>query len=238
MPIQKRAAAEFLGTFWLIFAGCGAAVLAGKLIGFLGIALAFGLALTTMAYAIGHISGCHINPAVSLGLYAAKRFPAKDLAPYIVAQVLGAVAGAFVVWLIATRNGRFDPTIQGFAANYYGSDYTLGNYSLWGGLAAEMTLTFFFVFVILGATDKRAPVGFAPLAIGLTLAVAHLPGIVVTNLSLNPARSTAAAIFARGVALQQLWAFWLAPIVGGLVAGIVYPWLAREEEKTTVRPAP
>jgi len=216
--------AEFIGTFWLVFGGCGSAVLAAAFpslgIGFVGVALAFGLTVLTMAYAIGHVSGCHLNPAVSLGLVAGGRFPAKEFAPYIVAQVLGACAGAGVLYVIAS--GRADFNIAGgFASNGYGT-HSPGGYSFISCLLAEVVLTAFFLLVIMGATDKRAPKALAPVAIGLALTLIHLIGIPVTNTSVNPARSTGPAILVGGWALQQLWLFWLAPLVGGAVGGLLY----------------
>ena len=234
MPLSKRITAEFIGTFWLVFGGCGAAVLAaafpGVGIGLLGVALAFGLTVLTMAFAIGHISGCHLNPAVSIGLWAGKRFPAKDLLPYIVAQVAGAILGAGVLYLIASGQAGFEIS-SGLASNGYG-EHSPGGYSLTAGLVAEVVLTFMFLFIILGATDRRAPQGFAPIAIGLGLTLIHLIGIPVTNVSVNPARSTGPALFVGGWALAQLWLFWLAPIVGGLLAGLVYPRVAGETKST------
>jgi aquaporin Z len=231
MPIGKRAAAEFIGTFWLVFGGCGSAVLAagfpGLGIGFAGVALAFGLTVLTMAYAIGHISGCHLNPAVSVGLLVGKRFPASDLLPYIVAQVLGGIAGGGVLYVIASGKPGFE--IGGFASNGY-DIHSPGQYTMVACLVAEIVLTFMFLMIIQGATDKRAPQGFAPIAIGLGLTLIHLIGIPVTNLSVNPARSTGVAVYAGGWAIQQLWLFWLAPIVGAAIAGIVYPALTGEEQ--------
>jgi aquaporin Z len=231
MSLGKRCGAEFFGTFWLVFGGCGSAVLAaafpGLGIGFAGVALAFGLTLLTMCYAIGHISGCHINPAVSVGLWAGGRFPASDLIPYIVAQVLGGVAASAVLYVIASGKAGFDLS-AGFASNGY-ADHSPGGYSLEACLVAEIVLTFFFLFVILGATDPRAPKGFAGVAIGLSLTLIHLIGIPVDNLSVNPARSTAPALFVRGWALGQLWVFWVAPIVGAILAGIIYSRLFRED---------
>ena len=237
VPLIKRSAAEFVGTAWLVFGGCGSAVLAAKFltpdnanvnlgIGFVGVALAFGLTVLTMAYAIGHISGCHLNPAVSFGLWAGKRFPASDLLPYIIAQVLGGIVGAGVLYVIASGQAGFDAH-AGFASNGYG-DHSPGHYSLAACLVAEVVLTFFFLIIILGATDGRAPKGFAPIAIGLGLTLIHLIGIPVTNLSVNPARSTGPALFAGGWALTQLWLFWLAPIVGAILAGLTYRWLEAE----------
>ncbi|HLX82919.1 MAG TPA: aquaporin Z [Terriglobales bacterium] len=223
MSLSKRAIAEFFGTFWLVFGGCGAAVLDAAFpqlgIGFLGVALAFGLTVLTMAFAIGHISGCHLNPAVSVGLVVGKRFPAKDLLAYIVAQVLGGICGAGTLYLIAS--GKLGFELGGFASNGYAA-HSPGEYSLLSCLLAEVVLTFFFLLIIMGSTDKRAPAGFAPIAIGLGLTLIHLIGIPVTNLSVNPARSTGPAIFVGGWAIQQLWLFWLAPIVGGALAGGVY----------------
>ena len=224
MSLSKRATAEFFGTFWLVFGGCGSAVLAAAFpqlgIGFAGVALAFGLTVLTMAFAIGHISGCHLNPAVSAGLVAGKRFPASEFLPYVVAQVLGGIAGAGVLYVIASGKAGFDVS-GGFASNGYGA-HSPGGYSLTACLTAEVVLTFFFLMIIMGSTDKRAPAGFAPIAIGLGLTLIHLIGIPVTNLSVNPARSTGPAIFVGGWAISQLWLFWLAPIVGGVLAGGVY----------------
>jgi aquaporin Z len=234
MPMSKRAAAEFFGTFWLVFGGCGAAVLAAAFpavgIGFAGVALAFGLTVLTMAFAIGHISGCHLNPAVSVGLVAGKRFPASDLPAYVIAQVLGAIAGAGVLYIIASGTIGFDIR-NGFALNGYG-DHSPGGYSLLAGVVAEVVLTAFFLIVIMGATDDRAPKGFAPVAIGLCLTLIHLVGIPVTNLSVNPARSTGPAVFAGGWALQQLWMFWVAPLVGGIIGGLIYRFLFGSKGKT------
>src|SRR5271169_2157375 len=223
--ILRRSLAECLGTFWLVFGGCGAAVLAGGFpavgIGFLGVALAFGLTVLTMAFAIGHISGCHLNPAVSAGLVVGKRFPASDFVPYVVAQVLGGIAGAGTLYVIASGKAGFDVS-GGFASNGYGA-HSPGGYTLLSCLVAEVVLTFFFLMIIMGSTDKRGvPAGFAPIAIGLGLTLIHLIGIPVTNLSVNPARSTGPAIFVGGWALSQLWLFWLAPIVGGALAGGFY----------------
>lgn len=224
MPIGKRAVAEFFGTFWLVFGGCGSAVLAAAFpqlgIGFAGVALAFGLTVLTMAYAIGHISGCHLNPAVSVGLVAGKRFPASELLPYVIAQVLGGIAGAGVLYVIASGKAGFSVS-GGFASNGY-AEHSPGGYSMLACLVAEVVLTFFFLMVIMGSTDKRAPQGFAPIAIGLCLTLIHLIGIPVTNLSVNPARSTGPALFVGGWAIAQLWLFWVAPIVGAAVAGVLY----------------
>ncbi|MGA0602693.1 aquaporin Z [Caulobacter sp. KR2-114] len=224
----KKLVAEFVGTAWLVLGGCGAAVLAAAFpqlgIGFVGVSLAFGLTVLTMAYAIGHVSGCHLNPAVSVGLWAGGRFPARDLPGYIVAQVLGAVAGAGVLYLIASGKADFS-LAGGFASNGY-ADHSPGGYSLVACLACEVAMTFAFLFVIMGVTHGDAPKGFAPLAIGLCLTLIHLISIPVTNTSVNPARSTGPAIFAGGWALQQLWLFWLAPIVGGALGGVAYRWLS------------
>ena len=230
MSLTKRALAEFVGTFWLVFGGCGAAVLAAGFpalgIGFVGVALAFGLTVLTMAFAIGHISGCHLNPAVSLGLVAGKRFPASEFLPYVIAQVAGGIAGAAVLLLIATGKSGFD-VHAGFASNGYGA-HSPGGYTMLAGFVAEVVLTMFFLLVIMGATDGRAPKGFAPIAIGLCLTLIHLIGIPVTNVSVNPARSTGPAIFVGGWALQQLWLFWVAPLIGGLLGGGLYRTLFGE----------
>ena len=224
MSLSKRAAAELFGTFWLVFGGCGSAVLAAAFpqlgIGFYGVALAFGLTVLTMAYAIGHISGCHLNPAVSLGLVAGKRFPASELLPYAIAQVIGGILGAGVLFVIASGRAGFD-VHAGFASNGYAA-HSPGGYSLLACAVAEIVLTAFFLLIIMGATDKRAPSGFAPIAIGLGLTLIHLIGIPVTNLSVNPARSTGPAIFAGGWAISQLWLFWVAPLVGALIGGGIY----------------
>jgi aquaporin Z len=229
MNMSRRAAAEALGTFWLVFGGCGAAVLAAAFpvvgIGLLGVSLAFGLTVLTMAYAIGHISGCHLNPAVTLGLWAGGRFPAGEILPYVIAQVVGGVIGAAVLYAIASGAASFDPA-GGFAANGYGA-HSPGGYSLTAGLIAEVVLTFGFLVIILNATDPRAPAGFAPIAIGLGLTLINLVAIPVTNCSVNPARSTGPALFAGAWALGQLWLFWVAPIAGALIAGPVYRWFAR-----------
>ncbi|MFB3787268.1 MAG: aquaporin Z [bacterium] len=233
MPLSNRVTAEFFGTFWLVFGGCGSAVLAAGFptlgIGFVGVALAFGLTVLTMAYAIGHVSGCHLNPAVSFGLCAGGRFPASDLIPYIIAQVLGAIAAAAVLYVIASGKAGFDLS-GGFASNGY-AEHSPGQYSLMACAVAEGVLTFFFLMIILGATDARAPQGFAPIAIGLGLTLIHLIGIPVTNLSVNPARSTGPAVFVGGWALAQLWLFWAAPIVGAVAAGIVYPAVSNEPKR-------
>jgi aquaporin Z len=232
MSLSKRAFAEFIGTFWLVFGGCGSAVLAaafpGLGIGFAGVALAFGLTVMTMAFAIGHISGCHLNPAVSVGLVVSKRFPIAELPVYVVAQVLGGIAGSAVLYTIATGKAGFD-LAGGFASNGYGA-HSPGGYSLGACLTAEVVLTFMFLMIILGATDTRAPKGFAPIAIGLGLTLIHLIGIPVTNLSVNPARSTAPAVFVGGWAIQQLWLFWVAPIIGAAIAGVMYSVFATEPE--------
>jgi aquaporin Z len=228
MSITKRAAAEFFGTFWLVFGGCGAAVLAAAFpqlgIGFLGVALAFGLTLLTMAFTIGHVSGCHINPAVSIGLAFGGRFPFGELLPYIVAQVLGGIAGAGMLLLIASGKPGFT-VATGFASNGYGTR-SPGEYSMMACFVAEVVLTFFFLFIIMGATDKRVPAGFAPIPIGLGLTLIHLVGIPVTNLSVNPARSTGPALIAGAAALGQLWLFWVAPIIGGILGAVTYRGVA------------
>lgn len=232
MPLSKRAVAEFIGTFWLVFGGCGSAVLAAAFpsvgIGLLGVALAFGLTLLTMAYAIGHVSGCHLNPAVTVGLVVGKRFPASNLPAYVVAQVAGGIAAAAVLYVIASGKAGFD-LAGGFASNGYAA-HSPGGYSLLACLVAETVLTFMFLLVILGATDRRAPQGFAPIAIGLCLTLIHLIGIPVTNVSVNPARSTGPALFVGGWAIEQLWLFWLAPIVGAAIAGVLYPAAMGEPE--------
>ncbi len=234
MSLTKRSLAEFLGTFWLVFGGCGSAVLAAAFpnlgIGFAGVALAFGLTVLTMAYAIGHISGCHLNPAVSVGLAAGKRFPASELPAYIIAQVLGAIVAAGVLLVIASGKAGFDLS-GGFASNGY-AEHSPGGYTMIACLVAEVLLTFMFLVIILGATDRRAPQGFAPIAIGLGLTLIHLIGIPVTNLSVNPARSTGPAVFVGGWAVQQLWLFWVAPLVGALIAGITYSALFGEKESS------
>ncbi|MEH6454199.1 MAG: aquaporin Z [Psychromonas sp.] len=231
MSLSKKLGAEFFGTFWLVLGGCGSAVLAAAFpdvgIGLLGVSFAFGLTVLTMAFAIGHISGCHLNPAVSFGLWSGGRFSASELLPYIAAQVAGGTAGAAILYLIATGQAGFDVT-AGFATNGYG-EHSPGGYSLTAALITEVVMTFMFLFIILGATDKRAPQGFAPIAIGLGLTLVHLISIPVTNTSVNPARSTAVAIFQGDWALSQLWLFWLAPIVGAILAGVVYKWFESEE---------
>jgi aquaporin Z len=233
MPITKRMGAEFLGTFWLVLGGCGSAIIAGGIpevgIGLLGISLAFGLTVLTMAYAIGHISGCHLNPAVSAGLVVAGRFKASELAPYVVAQVAGAIAAAFLLRYIASGSPGFDPNGD-LASNGFG-DHSPGRFSLQSALAAEVVMTFFFVLVILGATDRRVPAGFAPIAIGLALTLIHLITIPVTNTSVNPARSTGPALLANAWAVKQLWLFWVAPLVGAVLAGLAYRWLGSEKQE-------
>ncbi|WP_336843264.1 aquaporin Z [Serratia nevei] len=231
--MSKRLFAEFFGTFWLVFGGCGSAVLAAAFpqlgIGFLGVALAFGLTVVTMAYAVGHISGGHFNPAVTVGLFAGGRFAAKDVLPYVIAQVIGGIAAAAVLYLIASGKAGFDATAGGFASNGYG-EHSPGGYSLQSAIVIELVLTAFFLIVIHGVTDKRAPAGFAPLAIGLTLTLIHLISIPVTNTSVNPARSTGVAIFQGTWALQQLWVFWLVPLVGGIIGGLIYRCLLEDKK--------
>jgi aquaporin Z len=228
---MKQYGAEFLGTFWLVLGGCGSAVLAAAFpmvgIGLHGVSLAFGLTVLTMAFAIGHISGCHLNPAVSIGLWAGGRFPANKLAPYIVAQVLGGIAAGGILYLIASGAPGFD-VAKGFASNGYG-EHSPGGYSLLAALICEVVMTMFFLLVILGATDKRAPAGFAPIAIGLALTLIHLISIPVTNTSVNPARSTGVALYVGGWAVAQLWLFWLAPIGGALLGAVTYKFIASEE---------
>ncbi|MFN3196948.1 MAG: aquaporin Z [Bradymonadia bacterium] len=229
--MARKLIAEFIGTFWLVFGGCGSAVLAAAFpdvgIGLLGVSFAFGLTVLTMAYAIGHISGCHLNPAVSIGLFVGKRFDGKDLAPYIVTQVVAAIAASGVLYVIASGKAGF--AVGGFAANGYG-DLSPGGYSMVACLVAEVVLTFMFLIIILGATDARAPAGFAPIPIGLGLTLIHLIGIPVTNLSVNPARSTGPALFADGAFVSQLWLFWVAPIVGAVLAAVVYRAMAGDAE--------
>lgn len=233
MTLTKKLGAEFIGTFWLVLGGCGSAVIAAGFpdvgIGLLGVSLAFGLTVLTMAFAIGHISGCHLNPAVSIGLWSGGRFPAAELGPYIIAQVAGGIAGAAVLYIIATGQTGFDVT-AGFASNGY-AEHSPGGYSLTAALVTEIVMTFMFLIIILGATDKRASQGFAPLAIGLGLTLIHLISIPVTNTSVNPARSSGVAIFQGDWAVSQLWLFWLAPIVGAILAGVSYRWF--EAEKNT-----
>ncbi len=236
MNLIHRFSAELIGTFWLVLGGCGSAVLAAGFpelgIGFLGVALAFGLTVLTMAFAIGHISGCHLNPAVTVGLFVGGRFPAKDIVPYIIAQLAGAIIAAFVLSVIASGQPGFDLVESGFAANGYG-EHSPGGYSLSAALVCELVMTFMFLFIILGSTDIRAPPGFAPIAIGLGLTLIHLISIPVTNTSVNPARSTSQALFVGGWAIQQLWLFWLAPIVGAILAGIAYRAVGAEAESGT-----
>jgi aquaporin Z len=228
---MKQYSVEFLGTFWLVLGGCGSAVLAAAFpnvgIGLLGVALAFGLTVLTMAYAIGHISGCHLNPAVSVGLWAGGRFPANKLFPYIVAQVLGAIVAGGVLYVIASGAPGFDIS-KGFASNGYGA-HSPGGYSLLAGLVSEVVMTMFFLLIILSVTDKRAPAGFAPIAIGLALTLIHLISIPVTNTSVNPARSTGVALFVGGWAIGQLWLFWVAPFVGALIGAETYNFIASEK---------
>jgi aquaporin Z len=231
MELSKKLGAEFIGTFWLVLGGCGSAVLAASFpnvgIGLLGVSLAFGLTVLTMAFAIGHISGCHLNPAVSIGLWSGGRFSSSELGPYIIAQVAGGIAGAAVLYIIATGKAGFE--VGGFASNGYG-EHSPGGYSLIAALVTEVVMTFMFLLIILGATDKRAPQSFAPIAIGLGLTLIHLISIPVTNTSVNPARSTGVALFAGGWAISQLWMFWVAPIVGAILAGVVYRWLGSHEK--------
>ncbi|MFZ1414017.1 MAG: aquaporin Z [Defluviicoccus sp.] len=227
MPLSNRFLAEFLGTFWLVFGGCGSAVLAAAFpdlgIGFVGVSFAFGLTVLTMAFAVGHISGGHFNPAVTLGLWVGGRFPASEIVPYWIAHVLGAVAAAAVLYVIASGAPGFD-LAGGFASNGF-AEHSPGKYSLHAALVAEVVLTLFFLVIILGATDGRAPAGFAPIAIGLALTLIHLISIPVTNTSVNPARSTGPALFVGGWALAQLWLFWVAPLIGGAAGGLLYRWL-------------
>jgi len=230
MSLTKKITAEFIGTFWLVFGGCGSAVLAAGFpdlgIGFVGVAFAFGLTVLTMAYSIGHISGCHLNPAVSMGLWSAGKFETKELIPYIIAQILGGVVGALVLYVIATGKAGFE--VGGFASNGYG-ELSPGGYGLIPALIIEALLTFMFLFIILGSTSAKAPAGFAPIAIGLGLTLIHLISIPVTNTSVNPARSTATAIFAETAAIDQLWLFWVAPIGGAIIAGLLWRWLSSED---------
>lgn len=230
MSLSKKLGAEFIGTFWLVLGGCGSAVLAAAFpdvgIGLLGVSLAFGLTVLTMAYAIGHISGCHLNPAVSVGLVIGGRFSAAELGPYVLAQVLGGVAGAAVLFLIASGQPGFETA--GFASNGFG-EHSPGGYSLTAALVCEVVMTFMFLIIILGATDERAPAALAPVAIGLGLTLIHLISIPVTNTSVNPARSTGVALFEGGWAISQLWLFWVAPIIGAALAGVVYTWLGKED---------
>lgn len=234
MNLSKKLTAEFLGTFWLVLGGCGSAVLAANFknvgIGLLGVSLAFGLTVLTMAYAVGHISGGHFNPAVTIGLFVAKRIPAADILPYIIVQVVGAIAAAGVLYVIA--NGVTGFQVGDFAANGFGTQHSPGRYSMAAALVSEIVMTFGFLIVILGATDRRAPAGMAPIAIGLALTLIHLVSIPVTNTSVNPARSTGPAIIVGGWALQQLWLFWLAPIVGAALAGGVHRFLLQSEPES------
>jgi aquaporin Z len=243
---MRKCIAEAIGTFWLTFAGCGSAVIAAAFpqvgIGLLGVSLAFGLSVVTMAYAIGHISGCHLNPAVTAGLAAGGRFPARDVAPYMISQVIGAVIAAAVLYAIASGSPDFD-VAKGFASNGYG-EHSPGKYTMLSGLLAEVVLTIMFLFIIMGSTHGKAPVGFAPLAIGLGLTLIHLVGIPITNTSVNPARSTGPALFVGGWAIAQLWMFWVAPLIGGVLGGVLYRWLSSEpsaqvtgSEPTSVAPA-
>lgn len=229
---MKKYGAEFFGTFWLVLGGCGSAVLAAAFpsvgIGLLGVSLAFGLTVLTMAFAIGHISGCHLNPAVSFGLWAGGRFPAKELVPYIISQVLGAIAAGGVLYLIASGKAGFELS-AGFASNGYGA-HSPGGYSLTAALISEVVMTMMFLLVILGATDQRAPQGFAPIAIGLCLTLIHLISIPVTNTSVNPARSTGVAVFVGDWALSQLWLFWVAPIAGGLIGAAIYRFIGSQDD--------
>ena len=236
---MKKYGAEFIGTFWLVLGGCGSAVLAAAFpdtgIGFLGVALAFGLTVLTMAFAIGHISGAHLNPAVSVGLWAAGRFPAKDLLPYIVAQVLGGIVAGGILYLIASGAAGFD-VAQGFASNGYG-EHSPGGYGLWAAMLTEIVMTMIFLFVIIGSTSRLAPQSFAPIAIGLCLTLIHLISIPVTNTSVNPARSTGVAIYVGGWALAQLWLFWVAPIIGGVLGALVYRFVRSDREVEAVAQA-
>ena len=230
--MQKKLVAEFIGTFWLVLGGCGSAVLAAAFpntgIGFLGVALAFGLTVLTMAFAIGHISGCHLNPAVTVGLWAGRRFPGRELLPYVIAQVAGGIVAGAILYAIASGKAGFDLS-AGFASNGYG-EHSPGGYSLVSCLVCEIVMTMMFLFVIMGAIDKRAPQGFAPIAIGLCLTLIHLISIPVTNTSVNPARSTGVALFAGGWALSQLWLFWVAPLIGGILGGSIYRLLGHGNE--------
>ena len=233
MSMGKRLTAEFFGTFWLVFGGCGSAVLAAAFpelgIGYAGVALAFGLTVVTMAYAVGHISGAHFNPAVTVGLWTGSRFPAKDVVPYIIAQVIGGIAAGAVLYLIASGKPGFDAAASGFASNGYG-EHSPGGFSMQSAIVAEFVLTAFFLIVINGTTHKLAPTGFAPLAIGLTLTLIHLISIPVTNTSVNPARSTGVAVFQGGWALGQLWLFWVVPLIGGAVGGLIYRGLLEDKK--------
>ncbi|ROM78369.1 aquaporin Z [Pseudomonas brassicacearum] len=228
MSLLKRSTTELLGTFWLVLGGCGSAVLAASGIGVLGVALAFGLTVLTMAFAIGHISGCHLNPAVSVGLYVGGRFPARELPAYIIAQVIGGVLAAALIYFIASGKEGFDLAASGLASNGYG-EHSPGGYSLAAGFVTELVMTAMFILIILGATDKRAPAGLAPIAIGLALTLIHLISIPVTNTSVNPARSTGPALIVGGWAIEQLWLFWLAPLLGAVIGGVAYRWLGNED---------
>ena len=234
MPLVNRAVAEFIGTFWLVLGGCGSAVLAAAFpnvgIGLLGVSFAFGLTVLTMAFAIGHISGCHLNPAVSLGLVVGGRFKSSELVPYMIAQVAGAVLAAAVLYFIASGQAGFDLAASGLASNGY-ADHSPGKYSVAAGFVTEVVMSFMFLIIILGATDDRAPKGFAPIAIGLGLTLIHLISIPVTNTSVNPARSTGPALIVGGWALQQLWLFWVAPLIGAALAGVAYRWLGTAKRK-------
>lgn len=244
MLAMRRLIAEAFGTFWLVFCGCGCALIAASLsasgheigVGLVGVSLAFGLSVLTMAYAIGNVSGAHLNPAVTIGLATARRFPVRDVLPYIVAQLIGAIFAAFLLSHIMAGNPAFDAGSSRFASNGYG-DYSPAHYSMMAAFLCEAVMTGFFVFVILGATDKRAPAGFAPIAIGLCLTLIHLVSIPITNTSVNPARSTGPALIAGGAAIDQLWLFWAAPILGAVVAGIVYPAIAGRDEESLRTPA-
>ncbi|RJF90750.1 aquaporin Z [Sphingomonas cavernae] len=233
MTIVQRGIAEFLGTFWLVFGGCGSAVLAAAFpelgIGFAGVALAFGLTVLTMAYAVGHISGGHFNPAVTIGLWAGGRFATADIPAYVIAQVLGAIAAAFALYSIASGTATYDLAVNGLAANGFG-EHSPGQYAMASGFLIEVLLTFFFLLIIMGATDGRAPAGFAPIAIGLALTLIHLISIPVTNTSVNPARSTGPALVVGGWAIQQLWLFWVAPLIGGALGGFVYKLFASPKQ--------
>ncbi|HLZ78270.1 MAG TPA: aquaporin Z [Sphingomonas sp.] len=241
VPLPKRLFAEFIGTFWLVLGGCGSAVFAATFpqlgIGFAGVALAFGLTVLTMAYSIGHISGCHLNPAVTVGLWAGKRFPAADILPYIVAQVIGATVATALIWCIASGKAGFMLAPNGLAVNGYG-DLSPGGYAFHAAFVTEVVMTFGFLIVILGSTDTRSPSGFAPIAIGLALTLIHLISIPITNTSVNPARSTGPALFVGGEALHQLWLFWVAPILGGLIGGLVYRIMAGDQPAPAVTGEP
>jgi aquaporin Z len=235
--MAQKGVAEFLGTFWLVLGGCGSAVLAAAFpdvgIGLLGVALAFGLTVVTMAYAIGHISGCHLNPAVTVGLWAGGRFPARNIVPYVIAQVLGAIAAAFVLYMIASGKSGYVLESNGLAVNGV-AENSPGKYSMEAGVLTEIVMTAFFLLIIMGSTHSRAPAGFAPLAIGLGLTLIHLISIPVTNTSVNPARSTGPALIVGGLALQQLWIFWVAPIVGAVIGGSIYRYFLEGESRPNV----